>query len=303
MVKKTIKKILNTFPYIKTLYQENVLLKENAKFPSGHFYSPIVSVKDLQKRQDYIWQENEKEELEGIDLNLQTQIQLIKKFEFFYPELPFKPEPVDNLRYYFKNRFYSYTDAILLYGMLRHFKPNNIIEIGSGFSSALMMDVNDMFFKSKIKLKFIEPFPTRLKSLMGIKESKNVELIEDNLQNIPLHIFNALEKGDILFIDSSHIVKTGSDVNHILFKILPILNSGVLIHFHDIFYPFEYPKKWVLNGFNWNETYFLKSFLMYNSNYEIILFSDYLHKYYKSIFQNMPLTYRGTGGNLWIMKK
>ena len=100
---------------------------------------------------------------------------------------------------------------------------------------------------------------------MTNKENKNVVLLEDDLQNVELDLFRNLEKGDFLFVDNLHVVKTGSDVNHILFKILPVLKSGVLMHFHDIFYPFEYPKKWVINGFNRNETYFLKAFLMYNS--------------------------------------
>ena len=77
----------------------------------------------------------------------------------------------------------------------------------------------------------------------------------------------------------------------------------MLIHFHDIFYPFEYPKKWVVNGRNWNESYFLKAFLMYNNNFEIILFSDYMHKFHKESFKKMPLTYENTGGNLWLVKK
>ena len=178
-----------------------------------------------------------------------------------------------------------------------------IIEIGSGFSSALMMDVNDIFFNSEIALNFIEPYPTRLKSLMSFRENKNAVLIQENAQDVDLNIFKKLQKNDILFIDSSHIVKTGSDVNYILFEILPILNEGVLIHFHDIFYPFEYPKKWVVNGRNWNESYFLKAFLMYNNNFEIILFSDYMHKFHKESFKKMPLTYENTGGNLWLVKK
>ena len=92
-------------------------------------------------------------------------------------------------------------------------------------------------------------------------------------------------------------------MNYILFDILPVLKSGVLIHFHDIFYPFEYPKEWVLSGRNWNEDYFLKAFLMYNNKFEIRLFSDYMHKHHKEAFIDMPLSYKNPGGNLWIEKK
>src|SRR5205814_62343 len=118
-----------------------------------------------------------------------------------------------------------------------------------------------------------------------------------------LETFEKLNSGDILFVDSTHVVKTGNDVNYILFEIIPRLKSGVLIHFHDIFYPFEYPKDWVFMGRNWNEDYFLKAFLMYNNEFEIILFSDYLHKHHKEIFKEMPLCYKNSGGNLWIRKK
>jgi len=81
------------------------------------------------------------------------------------------------------------------------------------------------------------------------------------------------------------------------------LKSGVLIHFHDVFYPFEYPKEWVLNGWNWNEDYFLKAFLMHNNQFQIRFFSNYLHLHHKEVFQAMPLTYLNTGGNFWIEKK
>ena len=118
-----------------------------------------------------------------------------------------------------------------------------------------------------------------------------------------MDFFEILQSGDILFIDSTHIAKTGSDVNHILFDILPILKSGVLIHFHDVSYPFEYPKEWVYMGRNWNENYFLRAFLMYNNNFEIILFSDYLHKHYIEAFKDMPLSLKDPGMNLWLKKK
>ena len=166
-----------------------------------------------------------------------------------------------------------------------------------------MLDVNEHFFNNEIALTFVEPYPVRLNSLLKTSDKKQTNIVESFVQDVDLELFKTLKKDDILFVDSSHVVKTGSDVQHILFNILPILNSGVYIHFHDVFYPFEYPKKWVLNGFNWNEDYFLRAFLMYNNDFEIALFSDYLHKFHKSVFESMPLTYNNTGGNLWIRKK
>jgi hypothetical protein len=119
---------------------------------------------------------------------------------------------------------------------------------------------------------------------------------------VNLEIFKQLDRNDILFIDSTHVSKTGSDVNFILFEILPLLKSGVLIHFHDISYPFEYPKDWVFGGRNWNENYLLRAFLMYNNDFKIYLFTHFLHLYYREAFEEMPLSFKNIGGSLWIEK-
>jgi hypothetical protein len=148
----------------------------------------------------------------------------------------------------------------------------------------------------------VEPYPDRLYSLLEQGDTNDVEIIQEMVQNVPLEQFEKLQADDMLFVDSSHVVKTGSDVGHILFSILPVLKSGVIIHCHDIFYPFEYPKDWVYQGRNWNEAYFLKSFLMYNKDFEILLFSDYLHRFYKNAFSLMQLCFHNWGGNLWLRK-
>jgi predicted O-methyltransferase YrrM len=301
--KKTIKNIINQLPYVKTLYQENLHTKKNSAVAAGHYYSPIVLIDDIKKREAQIWKNREFDFVNGIELNTQKQIQLLSEFERYYSEIPFKEERQDGVRYQFKNGFYSYTDGIVLYSMMRHYKPKRMIEIGSGFSSAVMLDTNEFFFNKQIDLTFIDPYPERLLSLMSEDDKKNATVIISDAQVIELDIFKKLEAGDILFIDSSHVAKTGSDVNYILFEILPILKSGVIIHFHDIFFPFEYPKDWVYKRFNWNEDYFLRAFLMYNNAFEIKLFSDYIHLHHKEAFQNMPLCYLNTGGNLWIEKK
>lgn len=301
--KKTIKSVINKLPYVKTLYQENLHTKKNSAVPAGHYYSPIVLIDDIKKREAQIWKNRDVDFVNGIELNTQKQIQLLAEFQKYYNEIPFKEERYEGLRYQFKNGFYSYTDGIVLYSMIRHYKPKRMIEIGSGYSSAVMLDTNELFFNKQIDLTFIDPYPERLLSLMTEDDKKNTTVIISDAQVIELDIFKKLEAGDILFIDSSHVAKTGSDVNYILFEILPILKSGVIIHFHDIFFPFEYPKDWVYKRFNWNEDYFLRAFLMYNNAFEIKLFSDYIHLHHQSAFQNMPLCYHNTGGNLWIEKK
>jgi len=275
----------------------------NSIHPNGHFYSPVFSIEDIKKRQDAIWKNVDTDGIAGINLNTNGQIELVKEFEQYYNQIPFTAEKKEGFRYQFENGFYSYTDAIMLYSMIRHYKPKRIIEIGSGHSSAVMLDTNDTFFDSKIELTFIDPYADRLFSIMTENDKKNVKVIQTDVQVIDLDVFKTLTAGDILFIDSTHVSKTGSDVNYILFEILPVLNSGVLIHFHDIFYPFEYPKEMVFKGINWNEDYILKAFLMYNNDFEIKIFADYLHNFYKDTFIKMPLNYKNTGGNIWIVKK
>lgn len=302
-IKSSFKNQLNKLPYVKGLYAENLLYKSNSNVPPGHFYSPIVLVDEVRKRENEIWKDREIDGVPAINLNTNKQIELVKSFEKFYNDIPFKDVKLPNLRYQFENVYYSYTDAIMLYSMIREFQPNRIIEIGSGFSSALMMDTNDLFFDSKINLTFIEPFPVRLGSLMNESDKQNTTIIESDVQSVPLEVFEKLEANDILFIDSTHVSKTGSDVNYILFQILPVLKKGVLVHFHDVFYPFEYPKDWVYKGFSWNEDYMLRSFLMYNEVFEIKLFSEYLHKHHTTAFEKLPLCYKNWGGNLWIEKK
>ena len=162
----------------------------------------------------------------------------MERFADYYRELPFKDQKQQDMRYYFENGSYSYSDAIVLYCMIRHVAPKRIVEVGSGYSSCLMIDTNERYFNNQIRLTFVEPYPDLLLSITSHEDRERFELRKERLQDAGLELFRALEAGDILFIDSTHVSKINSDVNHIFFGILPCLNSGVYIHFHDIFYPF-----------------------------------------------------------------
>ncbi|MGA7159391.1 MAG: class I SAM-dependent methyltransferase, partial [Bacteroidota bacterium] len=179
-------------------------------------------------------------------------------------------------------------------------------EVGSGFSSAAMLDSADSLGLKNVRFTFIDPDPERLKSLLRKEDYLRCAVIEESLQHVDIGIFDDLEENDILFIDSSHVCKTGSDVNKIFFEIFPRLHKKVLIHFHDVFFPFEYPKAWVLgwNSFGWNEAYFLRAFLMYNTDFEILFFNTYLeHRYRERFAKTMPDCLKNEGGSLWIRKK
>ena len=301
MDKRLLYKSLKKIPFINNIIYENELFRKNSCYQPGHFYSPIISVDEIKARENIIWSDT-KPLLHAIDLNTEEQSTLIKSFEKYYNEIPFAENKNEGMRFYFNNGFYSYSDAVILYSMIRHYSPARIIEIGSGFSSALMLDTNEIFFHGKIQLTFIEPNTERIESLISDNDKTNVNLIKDKLQNVNLDLFNELQPSDFLFIDSSHVVKTGSDVNMIIYEILPRLKKGVYIHFHDISNNFEYPKEWVFGGRNWNENYFLHAFLMYNNSFKIKLFSAYMHHYYADIYKSIPLVYKNTGGCLWLEK-
>lgn len=274
----------------------------------GHFYSPIVNKSEIIQFKDLIFATRKYQDIHGIELNVEVQLQIIEKFRIHYNLVPFTKNYSTEFRYYYNNNFFSYNSGIYLFCLIIEFKPNLIIEVGSGFSSALMLDTNEKYFENSIELIFIEPYPeNRLYKLLKREDKRsNCKIIDKKIQQVPIDEFKKLQKNDLLFIDSSHVSKTGSDLNRIIFEILPILEKGVIVHFHDIFYPFEYPENWVLDpgGFGWNEIYLLRAFLMNNTEWEIILFNSYLEENYNDWFvKNMPLCLEKQGGSLYIVKK
>ncbi|HXM35649.1 MAG TPA: class I SAM-dependent methyltransferase [Pyrinomonadaceae bacterium] len=267
----------------------------------GHALSPIPSLTEVRDREKVIYAVPR--ELPGIDLNEAGQLRLFDELREFYGEQPFPEQKTAGRRYWFRNPAYSYSDAILLYCMIRYLRPQRIIEAGAGYSSAAILDTNELFFDHSIECAFVEPQPQLLHSLLKDDDLERLQVQEQKLQEVDLDLFARLEANDILFIDSSHVSKIDSDVNHIFFRILPLLSSGVFIHFHDIFYPFEYPLDWVYEGRAWNETYLLRAFLQYNERFQIQLcntFIDWFHK--EKYFRDMPLVQKNTGGSIWLKK-
>jgi len=191
--------------------------------------------------------------------------------------------------------------------MINYLRPQRIIEIGSGFSSACMLDHIDR--KSlNTNITFIEPYPQRLMALLRETDLDKHKLIHGNLQDVALDEFDALQQGDILFIDSTHVMKTGSDVNYELFEILPRIRDGVYVHFHDTFWPYEYPIGWTFErGYSWNELYGLRAFLQYNNRFSIEFFSDAFFILCREEVENAPEParshfLRSPGGAMWLKK-
>lgn len=270
--------------------------------PPGHFYSPIPDLNFVQRHSSKLF-ERDTRDVPGVPLHADEQRDLIAKFGCFYSDIPFAAKRSGELRYYFDNAYFSYGDAITLYSMLRCFRPQRVIEIGSGYSSAVMLDTNDRFLGGTVECVFIDPHPERFQSLLNAPDGARHQLIVADVQDVSLDHFQALEPNDVLFIDSSHVVRIGSDVVFLLSLVLPALKRGVLVHFHDVFWPFEYPQEWVLDGRAWNEAYALKAFLQFNSSFEILFFNSYLGVHHKdALLRHLPLFLRNPGGSIWLRK-
>lgn len=273
----------------------------NGAFPPGHFYSPVISLDEIRRDEQRVF--NASNIPRGIDMNEAGQLDLLGHFEAIYPSLDFPSSKSGSHRYYYENPAYSYSDAIMLHCMMRHFKPRRIIEVGSGHSSCALLDTRERHLDDKVDVTFIEPFPELLLSLIRPSDRASIEIVPSRLQDVPVEKFQSLQAGDFLFIDSTHVSKTGSDVNCLFFDVLPMLAAGVHIHIHDVFYPFEYPKDWVLGGRSWSEQYVLRAFLQFNNAFSISIMNTYLQRFYRARFEaKMPLCLKNTGGSIWIRK-
>jgi len=271
----------------------------------NHYYQPIPDTRTLK---DDLWQKQS--ELAGIDINEEGQINLLfqfsSEFKEEYESLPRNKTSIP-YQYYINNGAFGSVSGEILYCMIRHFKPTRIFEIGSGNSTYLSAQA---ILKNKEKdnsydceLVAIEPYPNNIlrAGFPGLSR-----LITKKAQDIPLSEFNKLIENDILFIDSSHVLKIGSDVQYEYLEILPRLNKGVIIHLHDIFLPAEYPEEWVLRDFKfWNEQYLLQAFLAFNDSFKVLWAGNYMHLKHPDKLELAFSSYKGEktwSGSFWIRK-
>jgi hypothetical protein len=240
------------------------------------FCSPIPDTRTLA---DDLWLRQS--ELVGVELDEQRQLELLNqissRFKDEYESFP-EDEAQKPYQYYINNGWFESVDGEILYCMIRHFQPKRIVEIGSGYSTYLSAQAilkNEEESRNRAELIAIEPYPdeTLRRGFPGLSR-----LIPTKVENVGLEEFIRLKENDIMFIDSSHILKIGSDVQYEYLEILPRLNKGVIVHIHDIFLPMEYPKKWVqqLHLFL-NEQYLLQAFLAFNTAFEVLWAASYMH--------------------------
>jgi hypothetical protein len=236
-----------------------------------HYYEPVPDTRTLR---DELWKK--RSEMVGLDMNRSRQLELLSKFRSDYKSEYEELEPAMG----------GIPDWGVLYCMIRHFKPRRIIEIGSGRStevSAMTLQKNRQETGIEASLIAIEPYPGQhlIDGFPGLTELKRMPV-----QNVPLVEFQRLGENDILFIDSSHVLKAGSDVQYEYLEVIPRLQKGVIVHVHDVFFPYDYPRSWLMDrSIFWNEAYLLQAFLAFNSAFEVLWSSSYLHHHHTSALQ------------------
>jgi predicted O-methyltransferase YrrM len=269
--------------------------------PPGHFYSPFPDLDDYERRVGDL--RDPHRDVVGIDLYESEQLALVETIAALAADAPFpeQPDPAGATRYWFDNPAYAYGDGAVLHGMLRHLRPRRVVEVGSGYSSAMILDTVDGWL-SGTELTFVEPHPELVRGLLRPGDETRVTIHEGAVQDVSPDVFDRLEHGDVLFVDSTHVVKAGSDVNHLVFEVLPRLRSGVWVHLHDIFFPFEYPEAWVREGRAWHEAYLVRAFLAFNGTFEIRWFQDFLWSRHREWLERIPWVAKNPGANLWLEK-
>jgi predicted O-methyltransferase YrrM len=261
MFKKKIKKI------VKVLLLK--IFKLGLKFKliilPDHYYIPISNILDLEK--DRNWQK--KTNLDGIDINLKKQIENIKKIV-----LPFKEEYKNGEIYKKAIKLnagpgYGVIEAQALYGVIKHYFPKKIVEIGSGVSTYIMESAGAK------NITCVEPYPSDF-----LIKNNHIKLLKKKIQDCDNKLFSDLSSGDFLFIDSTHTLKIGSDVSKIYLDIIPKLKPGIIIHIHDIFFPYNFSRDANKTMFQWLETQILQALLVNNSKLEILFCMSHLHYEY-----------------------
>ncbi len=263
-----------------------------------HFYQPIPDTRTIPET---IW--SRQSELAGVDMNDSVQLDLLRncfpRFRDEYEQLPSAPTG-DPSQFYLDNALFAGTDALVTYCMVRHFRPRLIVEVGSGYSSLISGQAATKNGDSSLIC--IEPFPpdVLVKGFPGLRS-----LIKKKVEDVELEFFSQLKAGDILFIDSSHTVRIGGDVNYLFLEVIPRLNPGVIVHVHDIMFPYDYSRAWVIDQLRfWTEQYLFQAFLAFNSDFEVLVANNYLAARYLDEFKaTFPHAQWWGGGSFWIRRK
>lgn len=261
----------------------------------NHYYWPVPDFQDLERRP---WPQDQAPI--GFDLAIDKQLAFLQEVVPQYEgewSADLDSAAICSVGYNRNNGFFETIDAEIAYCLVRHLKPHRIIEVGGGYSSRVLAAALNM--NSKIdgvhgEIVTIDPYPDRYPRRAL---SDRVQLIVEPVQNVGLDVFLTLRSGDILFLDSSHVVGIGSDVVKEYLEILPRIQPGVVIHAHDIFIPADYPRAAVLKNLAfWSEQYLLQALLMFNPLFEVIWGSSAMQSYHsealEQVFPHWKRSYR-----------
>lgn len=260
----------------------------------NHFYWPVPDLASLESRRSV-----SSEIASAPELGLPKQVELLENLSARYSdEWNFPEQPTNDSEYHSCNGFFETVDAQVAYAMVRHFKPSNVIEVGGGFSTRLLAQALRVNFEQdgvQSQLTTIDPGLDRSQQLSLPQE---VGVIQRPVQEIDLGLFSSLKGGDILFLDSSHVVSVGSDVVYEYLEVIPRLGKGVVIHAHDIFLPFDYPDELVGNLSFWSEQYLLQAFLSFNPCFEVLWSSSAMQTHHSETLDQTFPSWKGSYGKL-----
>jgi predicted O-methyltransferase YrrM len=238
--------------------------------PPGHFYSPTTNAED--RRRQLEWDRHS--QVPGVDLREDAQLALARRIVEVGHLAPLRWNESS------VNQMFGRIDATVLQGVLTVLRPSRIVEIGSGFSTAVMLDTADHMGTTRA-ITCVEPYPERLHSLL--RPADDVILIARPVQDVPLDTFTELGDRDLLFIDSTHVAKSGSDVLYLYLEVLPQLPPGVFVHVHDIFWPFSYREEWLAQARDWTEAYLLRALMTDSERWQMELFNDWLYLHHPEV--------------------
>lgn len=301
-IRSSVRRAARAAPWIGAIMRQRDALRATVNqlwAPPGDFSSPIPALDEIRAHESRIFTPGP---MAGIDLNEAGQLALLDQLGPAACDLRLGAA---GARYRVGNPRFGGMDALVWAAMLRILRPARVIEVGCGFSTGVLADTNELHLASRVDITLIEPYPDVVRSVL--RASDRVRLVVHPLQAVSLQEFDRLQRGDVLFIDSTHVSKTGSDVNYAMFEILPRLAVGVYVHIHDIFHGFEYPPEWVYQGRAWNEAYLVRAFLQYNSAFEIVLWAPWLARTHpEALRRALPVTPTDGGAidpaSLWLRK-
>jgi len=264
-----------------------------------HFYSPIPDTRELDEAYP------PPSSLVGIDLRTEFQLKLLEEVfpQYAIEYNAFPSQPADPTAFYLNNDAFNGIDPHVYYCFVRHIFSQVIIEVGSGYSTLLgfqAIQVNN----TSARLIVIDPWPRDFTSDFLRVNGRRIEYIPAKVQEVAIDLFLQLQENDILFIDGSHVVRTGSDVCFLFQEVIPRLSEGVIVHFHDIFLPFDYPKEWVVEKHVfWTEQYMLQAYLTENSHAEVLFAAHFISSEYPDMVRTaFPNALWWGGGSFWIRK-